>query len=171
VEYQKEYAPLMLLWRGISLFIAAHTKYRRLFGPVSISNNYQSLSKHLLMSFLNANGADDELKHLVTPRHPARLGRFRNIERELSGTAVESVDDVDELVAEVEADRASMPILLRQYLKLNAKLLAFNVDPDFSDVLDGLMLADLTTVDRALLKRYMGREQAAAFLHYWRVNG
>jgi hypothetical protein len=59
-----------------------------------------------------------------------------------------------------------MPVLLRQYLKLNAKLLGFNVDPDFGDVLDGLMLVDLTKVQRAILVRYMGRGEAAQFLEH-----
>ncbi len=166
-EYQKEYAPLMLLWRGISRFIAAHPRYKIMFGPVSISNDYQSLSKHLLMEFLKENGAAPDLQKLVTPRNPPKFGHFREIERELAGTSVKRIEDVDELVSEIESDRAAMPILLRQYLKLNAKLLAFNVDPDFGDVLDGLMLADLTKVDRPMLMRYMGRENAEAFLKYW----
>jgi hypothetical protein len=34
-------------------------------------------------------------------------------------------------------------------------------------VLDGLMLADLTQVDRPMLWRYMGKESAEAFLRYW----
>jgi len=57
-----------------------------------------------------------------------------------------------------------VPILLRQYLKLNAKLLGFNVDPQFGDALDALMMVDLTTVDAAILNRYLGREPTAQFL-------
>ena len=64
----------------------------------------------------------------------------------------------------IENDRRRVPVLLRQYLKLGAKLLGFNVDPDFGDVLDGLMLIDLMNVPRPILARYMGPERAAAFL-------
>jgi putative hemolysin len=166
-EFQRDYAPLMLLWRGIARFMAAHPKYKMLFGPVSISNDYQSLTKHLLMKFLATSNAPEELRNLVSPKNPPRLGHFRQIETELTSAAVSRVEDVDELVNEIESDRAGMPILLRQYLKLNAKLLAFNVDPDFGDVLDGLMLADLTTVSRAMLVRYMGKEEALRFLGHW----
>src|SRR3954463_13246699 len=79
---------------------------------------------------------------------------------------VRDVDGVNDLVTEIEAERLSMPILLRQYLKLNAKLLGFNVDPDFGDVLDGLMLVDLTQVSPAILTRYMGREAAKQFFSH-----
>lgn len=169
-EFQRDYAPLMLLWRGIGRFMAAHPKYKMLFGPVSISNDYQSLTKHLLMKFLATSHASEELRSLVSAKNPPKLGHFRPIETELSTAVVGRVEDVDELVNEIESDRAGMPILLRQYLKLNAKLLAFNIDPDFGEVLDGLMLADLTTVSRAMLVRYMGKEEAGRFLAHWNVQ-
>jgi hypothetical protein len=73
------------------------------------------------------------------------------------------VDRLDELVREVEQGQRGIPVLLRQYLKLNARALAFNIDPAFSDVLDVLMLVDLRTVDPAILQKYMGRDGAARF--------
>ena len=164
-EYQKDFAPLLLLWRGIGRWVAARPRYKVLFGPVSISNEYHSLSKHLLMRFLEQNAAAPELQRLVAPRNPpAATGRLRGIEHTLGARAARDVDEVDDLVREIESSRMSMPILLRQYLRLNAKLLAFNVDPHFGNVLDGLMLADLTQVDRQMLYRYMGRDHAGAFL-------
>ena len=77
---------------------------------------------------------------------------------------VRDLESVDELVREIESDRKSMPVLLRHYLKLDARLLGFNVDPDFGDVLDGLMLVDLARVPRAILERFMGKEGAEGFL-------
>jgi len=54
--------------------------------------------------------------------------------------------------------------LLRQYLKLNAKLLGFNVDSQFGEALDALMMVDLASVDAAILRRYLGRHATAQFL-------
>ena len=48
-------------------------------------------------------------------------------------------------------------------LKLNARLIGFNVDPHFGDALDALMMVDLAVVDPAILSRYLGREDAALF--------
>jgi hypothetical protein len=56
-----------------------------------------------------------------------------------------------------------MPVLLRQYLKLNARLIAFNVDPDFGNVVDGLMFMDLRKMPTRVQDYYFGREQADQF--------
>ena len=74
------------------------------------------------------------------------------------------LEDVDRLLAQIEPDGKGMPVLLRQYLKLNAQALAFSVDPEFGDALDALMMVDLAVVEPAILNRYLGRQQAAAFL-------
>jgi putative hemolysin len=162
-EYQKEFAPLMLLWKGIALFVARHPGYRRLFGPVSISNEYQSLSREILMAFLRRNALAADLAKGVAPRNPPKLRGRRDGTSKLAALVVKTVEAVDELVGEIESDRAGMPVLLRQYLKLNAKLLGFNVDADFGDVLDGLMLVDLLDVAPAILTRYMGRDALTAY--------
>jgi putative hemolysin len=170
-EYQKEYAPLMLLWRGIAVFVARNPQYRRLFGPVSISNNYHSMTKEILIEFLKRNSYDRDIQRLVRPFNPPKFGVGRHWPARLAGAIVQTIGEIDELVQEIESDRKGIPVLLRQYLKLNAKLLGFNVDPDFGEVLDGLMLVDLTTVDRAILVRYMGRENSERFLKCHELRG
>ena len=163
-DHQKSYAPLMLLWKGIALFVCRHPKYKTLFGPVSISADYNSVSKQLLVAFLRLNKYLPSLARLIQPINPPKDRPFRDWDPAATSTAVRDVDEVDELVSEIEADRKSMPVLLRQYLKLNGRLLGFNIDPDFGDVLDGLILVDLTQVPPAVLVRYMGKPNAQAFL-------
>lgn len=165
-EYQRSYAPLALLWKGIGQIALRQPRYRMLFGPVSISDEYASMTKELLMTFLSSPAFDTRLRRLVRPTNPARRGRFRDCDVQQLSTIVKSIDDVDELVTEIESDRRGMPVLLRQYLNLNARLLGFNIDPDFGDVLDGLVLTDLTQVHRSILDRFMGREAARGFLAY-----
>jgi hypothetical protein len=166
-EYQRDYLPLMLLWKGIGLFVGQHPHYRRMFGPVSISNDYASLSKQLLVAFLTINNGLPGLARLVKPRNAPRFGsRFspgRYWETQLAATAADGIEDVNALVAEIESNGRGVPVLLRQYLKLGGKLLGFNVDPHFGNVLDGLMLVDLLEVGPKVLDRYMGRENATAF--------
>ena len=78
-EYQRDYAPLLLLWKGIGRFVVAHRRYRRLFGPVTISHDYSSVSKHLLMAFLEANRRLPDLARLVAPatRRPRRAAAMK----------------------------------------------------------------------------------------------
>jgi putative hemolysin len=162
-EYQRDYAPLLLLWKGIGRFVAAHPRYRRLFGPVTISHDYSSVSKHLLMAFLEANRRLPDLARLVAPRNPPPVARRRD-EGVVAGRTAIDLDEADALVADIEADGRGLPVLLRQYLKLNARLLGWNVDRRFGRALDGLMLVDLVDVPRPVLARYLGKDGAAAFL-------
>lgn len=167
-EYQKDYAPLMLLWKGIGRYVAANPRYRRLFGAVSISDDFHSMTKQLLIAFLHANYSDARLSELVHARNPPKLVRIRDVDERRLSAIVSDIANVEELVEEIESGARRIPVLLRQYLKLNAKILGFNVDPDFGDVVDGLVLADLVTVDRSILNRYLGREGATAFLAFHR---
>ena len=162
-EYQRDYAPLLLLWKGIGRFVVTHPRYRRLFGPVTISHDYSSVSKHLLMAFLEANRRLPDLSRLVAPRNPPPEARRRD-EGVVAGRTAIDFDEADALVADIEADGRGLPVLLRQYLKLNARLLGWNVDRRFGRALDGLMLVDLVDVPRPLLARYLGKDGAATFL-------
>ena len=157
-EYQKNYNALLLLWKGIGQFVVRHPQYRVLFGPVSISSRYSDSSHRLLLAFLQQNHLDRDLAAFVDAINP------RVVNPAPMPVIPRSVDEANRLVSEAEADGKGVPILLRQYLRLNAKLLGFNVDPQFGDALDALMMVDLTAVDAAILNRYMGRPEAAQFL-------
>ena len=82
--------------------------------------------------------------------------------RELVGETDLGVEELSTLVADVEADRKGVPVLLRQYLKLGGELVAFNVDRKFANALDGLIVVDLRKTDARLLERYLGKEGARA---------
>jgi putative hemolysin len=152
-EYQREYLPLLLLWRGVCHYVSQHPQYRQLFGPVSISNDYRSVSRHLLsQNFPRAS----QLARWVAPRKPLRAGFGAAVPRvpaELAG----DVQTLAELIADLENGRG-LPVLLRQYLKLGGEVLAFNVDPAFNDALDALIVVDLLRADPAQIGRYMGAE-------------
>lgn len=162
-EYQKSYSSLLVLWKGLAHFVARHPDYKILFGPVSINSEYQSMSRQLLVGFLRQNEFMDDLARLVKPRTPMRINPLVAWRLARMRSAVRDLDEVESLIADLESNLAGIPILLRQYLRLGGKLLAFNVDPDFSFVLDGLILVDLTRTEPRVLERYMGRESLRAF--------
>lgn len=159
-EYQRHPMALMALWKGIGAYVVRNPHYRCLFGPVSISTRHSDASRGLLAAFLEQNHLDSVLSGMVEPFHP----RPHTAGAASVVKVPTSVDEANRLVSSLEADGKGMPVLLRQYLKLNARLIGCNVDPSFGDVLDALMLVDLMRVDRALLARYFGREGASIFL-------
>ncbi len=165
-EYQRSYGPLLSLWKGIGRFVVLNPRYRMLFGTVSISPRYSDTSQQLLMQFLRQNHRDEALAELVDATHPAHAVDLPTT----TVTLPSSMDEMNKLVAACEADGKGVPVLLRQYLKLNAKLLGFNVDASFGDALDALMVVDLATVEPSILRRYLGREGAASFLAHHRTQ-
>ncbi len=155
-EYQKSYQPLLLLWKGIGRFLLDNGHARTLFGPVSISASYSAASRELIAAVLQ-DGALSPMRKLVTPRHPLRSKLA--VSRHCDETELESI------IAELEVDAKALPVLLRQYLKMGARIHAFNVDPKFQNCLDGLIVVDLARTERRLLERYFGPEGAQEFLN------
>jgi hypothetical protein len=44
-----------------------------------------------------------------------------------------------------------IPVLLRQYIALNGKIICFNIDPQFSDSLDGFLVVDVANIPPDML--------------------
>jgi putative hemolysin len=166
-EYQKKYAPLLMLWKGLGSYISRNPGVHTLFGAVSISNDYNPVSRQLVTRFLEDERANRNLAGLVKARRPLR--RLRNAADEISVRHFfRDLDSLSAVISDMEVDGKGVPVLLKQYVKLGGKLLGFNVDPHFSDALDGLVLVDLRETEPEILDRYMGKEGAARFLeHHW----
>jgi putative hemolysin len=167
-EYQKKYAPLLMLWKGLGQYISSNPEIHTLFGAVSISNDYNPVSRQLVTRFLEDQEANQDLARLVKARRPFRQGK--PAANDMSAIAVRhffrDLDSLSVVIADMETDGKGVPILLKQYIKLGGKLLGFNVDPHFSDALDGLVLVDLRQTEPDILDRYMGKAGSSRFLEY-----
>jgi putative hemolysin len=162
-EYQRQYAPLLLLWKGIARYITVRPETPVLFGAVSISNTYNHASRELIYSFFESRRQGDELAEFVQPRSPFRPARLGRWDCRAVSHILRDLEELSEPIADVELDGKGLPILLKQYAKIGGKLLGFNVDRKFSDVLDGLVVVDLRQTEASVLERYMGKEAAGAF--------
>jgi putative hemolysin len=161
-EYQKHYAPLLLLWKGIAKVAQLHPDCPVLFGAVSISSDYQSLSRTLIVNFLNGHIANN-IAGWVKPRRGFRGPKFIPKHVHDLTHLLMNVEELSSSIQDLERDGKGLPVLIRQYLKIGGKLLGFNVDPNFSNALDALVMADLRTASPAMLDRCMGRAGAAEF--------
>lgn len=163
-EYQKNYQPLFLLWKGIARFVSLNPEYRHLFGPVSITRAYQGRSLQIMVAFLRENGSFSELARLVRPRRPFMKRGLKSVEIRSAVKTVQHIRELSDLISEIEEDRKGVPVLIRQYMRLGGEVLGFNVDHDFRDALDALILVDLGRTDQKTLARYMGKKTSEAFL-------
>ncbi|TAE47452.1 MAG: lysophospholipid acyltransferase family protein [Bacteroidetes bacterium] len=152
-EYQRKRLPLFLLWKGIHHYMTEHSdRYRYLIGPVSISNDYSSLSKQVIVALIERFFFDHELARWVQPRKRFRP-RIRKVDVEglVEGVSGD-LNQMDRLIEEIEPAHFRLPILLKKYIKQNAKIIAFNVDPKFNNCLDGFMILDMKDVPAATME-------------------
>ena len=162
-EYQRQYAPLLLLWKGIARMVARQPEIPVLFGAVSISNDYNQASREMIYRFFEARMQQDELAELIQPRRPFRPALLRRWDCRGMLHALRDLEELSQPINDLEPDGKGLPVLLRQYAKIGGKLLGFNVDRRFSNVLDGLVVVDLRQTEPMVLERYMGRDAAARF--------
>ena len=163
-EYQRSFAPLLLLWCGIARFVERSPRYAVLFGPVSISGRYAPASRRLIVEYLSGYSVDTRLASQVRPRQPFRKGTQTTSDSGM--LAPKSIDELSRLIAHIEPDGKGLPVLLRQYLRLGGRLLGFSIDGEFANALDGLIMVDLRQVEPTVLARYMGKPGSAAFRAY-----
>lgn len=142
-EYQKQYGPLLLLWKGIVRYAASRPECTMLFGAASISDSYCSESRDLIVRMLEQHRFED-LAPLVHPRNPYRVPAVR--------VPVEW-DQLSKVIADIEPDGKGVPILIKQYIRSGGRVLAFNVDHAFSNSLDALVVVDLREAAPALKAR------------------
>ena len=142
-EYQRKPVSLMLLWKGILNVLLRHDEFRYLMGPVTISGEFQNSSKLLIAAYLRNRHLDRENARHIHPRTgiavPARI----------DGTLIEGIDSIElinKIVCDIEQNRFTIPILIRKYLQVGARVLGFNTDHAFCDGLDALILVDLAQV-------------------------
>lgn len=159
--YQRDSRALYLLWRGVGHFISARQQGPGvLFGPVSISADYSPVLRRLLATVLSLHHSEERLKQWVRPRQPLKEGHLPVARDALAGLA--DLRRLGRLISRIERGK-SMPVLLRHYLALKGRMLCFNVDPAFSNALDGLIVADLRNVSDRIRVQYMGVEGAARY--------
>jgi len=127
-----------------------------------ISNDYHPVSQQLIVRFLQRNSMEVERASLVKPKRPFRAGGQHDGRR--ADLDVSDMRIIASLLSIVEDDDVGVPVLLRQYLKLNGRILGFNVDPDFNHSIDCLLWVDLRRTDPQLLRKYMGSDGLARFL-------
>jgi len=168
-EYQRQYAPLLLLWKGIAGFVARHPEYSTLVGAVSVSNQYSPASRELIVRYFEKQNAGEEWLGAVRARRPLRGNLVRTWETAALSSLLPDVEDLSAPISDLEPDGKGIPILMRQYVKLGGKLLAFSVDPHFGNTLDGFVMVDLTRTSPEILARYMGREAAQRFIAWHRT--
>ena len=151
-EYQRKPMPLFLLWKGILYFLLKNPEYRYLIGPVSISNNYSKISKDLIIRFIMSNHLNWKMAQYIKPRNSYKFKSNNPDINILMENMERDINRLDKTIGDLDELNSGLPVLLKKYIKLNAKIIGFNVDPKFNNCLDGLIVLDVYDVPKSTIE-------------------
>ena len=150
-EYQQKPLPLFLLWRGIVHVCLRNPDHKFLMGGVSISNKFSEFSKSLMIEFMRSNYYDSAVAQYIHPKNEFKV-RLRNRDKNLFFDEMESdLNKLDKIIDDLEPEMR-LPVLIKKYIKQNAKVISFNVDPSFNDAIDGLMYIRISDLPESTIK-------------------
>ncbi|MDO5614904.1 MAG: lysophospholipid acyltransferase family protein [Cruoricaptor ignavus] len=150
-EYQQKPLPLFLLWRGIVHVCLRNPEHKFLMGGVSISNKFSEFSKSLMIEFIRSNYYDSAVAQYIHPKNEYKV-KLKDRDKNLIFDELESdLNKLDKLIDDLEPEMR-MPVLIKKYIKQNARVVAFNVDPSFNDAIDGLMYIRISDLPESTIK-------------------
>ncbi len=159
-EYQQKPMPLFLLWKGIVHTTLRFPVHRYLIGGVSISNQFSNFSKSLMIEFMKSHYWDPYVAQYIRPKKEFKV-KLKDADKEFVFDETKSdLNKFDKLIEEVEPGSLRLPVLIKKYIKQNAKVVAFNVDPLFNNSVDGLMYIKISDLPESTVKPVMEEFQA-----------
>ena len=169
-EYQQRPMPLFLLWKGIVHTTLRYPEHRFLIGGVSISNKFSEFSKSLMIEFMKSNYYDPYVAQYINPKKEYKV-KLKDADKDFIFDETEAdLNKFDKLIDEVEPGSLRLPVLIKKYIKQNAKVVAFNVDPLFNNAVDGLMYIRIADLPESTVKPVMEEFQAELERKYLSKN-
>ncbi|BDD07250.1 lysophospholipid acyltransferase family protein [Aureibacter tunicatorum] len=151
-DYQQHRIPLFLLWKSLIYFLMQNKEqYQYFLGPASISNKYADYSKSLIASFIQKYHFDHDKAKLVKPRNEYKFRFNDDYTQMILDITKADLKKLDKYIQDIDPSHFTVPVLLKKYIYQNAKIIGFNVDPNFNNCLDGLVILDFYTMPKESL--------------------
>ena len=148
---------LEYLWQGIGAFLAQKTEYRYLLGPVSLSADLPKRAQIFLVYFYQLYFPAQ--KNIAFARDSFQLPEQLKSELINFFDANDYKKDFIKLKAMMANMGASVPTLYKQYTELceqgGVQFVDFNIDADFNNCIDGLVIVDLHYLKQKKYSRYI----------------
>lgn len=149
------------LWFGIGAFLAKNPQYRYLFGPVSLSNNYPKHAQEMLIHFYQKHFGCKQ--KYASARNPflfdnASKATYADL---FNDNCIEADyrTDFKVLKHQLQHMQLSVPTLYKQYTELTeeggSEFWGFNIDENFANCVDGLVVVDIDKIKEKKRARYM----------------
>ncbi|MCR5709057.1 MAG: lysophospholipid acyltransferase family protein [Bacteroidales bacterium] len=149
LEYQKEALPLMLLLKGLMHSLMRYPDAVYFIGPVSISNSYPKFYQSLMVYYLEHKYSSMLPEKSAQPTTPFEPDYLKLNPKDLLRRKMDTFEKFDRFLMRLSDNAYRMPTLVKKYMKVNAKILCFNVDPLFNYSLDGLIILRIKDYPKA----------------------
>lgn len=170
-EYQLKPMPLFLLWKGIVHITLRFPEHKYLIGGVSISNQFSNFSKSLMIEFMKSHYYDPYIAQYVHPKKEFKV-KLKDADKDfVFDESKADLNKFDKIIDEVEPGSLRLPVLIKKYIKQNAKVIAFNVDPLFNNAVDGLMYIKIADLPDSTVRPVMEEFQAELERKFAENNG
>ena len=150
-SYQQKPLPLFLLWRGIVHVCLRNPEHKFLMGGVSISDKFSDFSKSMIIEFMRSHYYDSAVAQYVHPKKEFKVKLREKDRLRIMEEMNADLNKLDKFIDDFEPE-LRLPVLLKKYIKQNAKMIAFNVDPNFNDAIDGLMYIRISDLPESTIK-------------------
>ena len=159
-EYQQKPMPLFLLWKGIVALTLKFPEYKYLLGGVTISDKFSNFSKSLMIEFMKSHYYDPYIAQFIRPKQEYKV-KLKDADKDFVFDASKAdLNKFDKIIDDIEPGSLRLPVLMKKYVKQNARIIAFNVDPTFNDAVDGLMYIEIDKIPESTVRPVLEDLQA-----------
>ncbi|RXJ86774.1 lysophospholipid acyltransferase family protein [Arcobacter sp. CECT 8985] len=144
------------LWYGIGAYLRKNPHIKYMFGPVTISGSFPKVAKDMLIFYYSHYFLG---KNMIESRIPYQYSSNVQDLKEIFFMN-DRKKDFKILKSSLNTMGVAVPTLFKQYAEIcedgGVEFLGFNIDPDFSDCVDGFILVKIDKIKENQRRRYIG---------------
>ena len=144
------------LWYGIGAYLNQNPQIKYMYGPVSISASIPKIAKDMLIFYYSYYYKSDEV--LLESRLPYQYSKDVKSLKEMF-TLDDKKGDFKRLKLALANVGVVVPTLFKQYTDIchdgGVNFQGFNIDPDFSNCVDGLIIVKIDQIKDKQRRRYI----------------
>ena len=114
-----------------------------------------------MIEFMKSHYYDPYVAQYIQPKQEYKV-KLEDADKDFIFDAAKAdLNKFDRFIDELEPGALRIPVLIKKYLKQNARLVAFNVDPKFNNAIDGLLYIRIQDIPDSTVKPVMEEFQKA----------
>lgn len=113
-----------------------------------------------MIEFMKSNFYDPFIAQYVKPKREFKVQLKDKDKDFIFDETKADLNKFDKIINELEPGSLRLPVLIKKYIKQNAKVIAFNVDPLFNNSVDGLMYIRIADLPDSTVRPAMEEFQA-----------